>query len=71
MPLPQQLPQGRRNVSRDPDPRNVTKFWSWLVLRCARLAEEPFDELSAWISGPTLTRHSHLMSTHRGFFYAG
>ena len=30
--------------------------------------EEPFDELSAWIFSPTLTRHSHLMRAQRGFF---
>ena len=38
---------------------------------CEAGREETFDELSAWISGPTLTRHSHLMSTHRGFFMPG
>ena len=26
----------------------------------------PFDELSAWIFSPTLTRHSHLMRAQRG-----
>ena len=26
-------------------------------------------ELSAWIFSPTLTRHSHLMSTQRGNFH--
>ena len=35
---------------------------------CPKLTrQEPFDELSAWIFSPTLTRHSHLISTQRGF----
>ena len=33
---------------------------------CGAGREEPFDELSAWIFSPTLTRHSHLMSAQRG-----
>ena len=40
--------------SRRTDRRCVTKFWSWLVLCCARQAGR-----------------SHLMSSQRGFFYAG
>ena len=29
--------------------------------------EEPFDELSAWIFSPTLTRHRDELSSQRGF----
>ena len=38
---------------------------------CEAGRDEPFDELSAWIFSPTLTQHSHLMSTQRGFFVPG
>ena len=34
---------------------------------CEAGREEPFDELSAWIFSPTLTRHSHLMGSQLGF----
>ena len=40
-------------------------------MMCDAGREESFDELPAWIFCPTLTRHSHLMSTHRGFFVPG
>ena len=33
------------------------------------MREEPFDELSAWMTSPTLTRHSHLMRAQRGNFH--
>ena len=38
---------------------------------CGAGLEEPFDDLPAWIFGPALTQHRHLMSTHRGFFMPG
>ena len=34
---------------------------------CEAGREELFDELSAWIFSPTLTRHSHLICTQRRF----
>ena len=36
---------------------------------CVAGREEQSDELTAWIFCPTLTRHSHLMSTQRGNFH--
>ena len=36
---------------------------------CEAGREEQSDELTAWIFCPTLTRHSHLMSTQRGNFH--
>ena len=36
---------------------------------CAAGREEPFDELSAWIFSPTLSRHSNLMRAQRGNLY--
>ena len=72
MPLPQQLATGTPQRLERTGPE--TRHEVLVVARpemCEAGREEPFDELSAWIPGPTLTRHSHLMSTHRGFFMPG
>ena len=52
-------PQGRRNVSRDPDPR--TRHEDLVVARpemCEAGREEPFDEHTPWIFYAGRPRHS-------------
>ena len=65
LPLPQQsapwTPQ-RRKVERTEVPEHRDSQREAPVA-CEAGREEPFDELSAWIFSPTLTRHSHLIPT--------
>ena len=54
------------------DRRRATKYWSWLTLCCARLAGTTHLMSSRrGFSVRRWPRHSHLTSTHCGFFVSG